>query len=432
MLVEATYGAAAYYRAMRSDIWILGGYQSDFARNLAKEDRSVADLTAEVVVGTLEASGIQPDSIESIHVGNAFGQLYNGQGHLGAMPATVVDELWGVPAMRHEAACASSSIAVLTAMAEIEAGRYDCVLVIGVEQEKTMPGADAAKVQEAAALVGVDNVDVDLIWPATFDALADEYDRRFGIDDAHLRAIGEINLTNAKANPNAQTRDWPISSDTCGVDSRHNPRVTAHLRRNDCCQITDGGAGVVLVSDRWIDKHRPSGTALARMAGWGHRTVGLALLPKLDPPAGRVEPFVMPHVRKAITDAWNRAGLDGVAGIDAIDAIETHDCMTPSEYMAIDHLGITDPGESWKAIEDERITRGGAKPINPSGGLIGGGHPVGATGVRMLVDANRQVTGTAGDYQVEGRPQRVQTLNIGGSTATTVSFVVEGQGARPS
>jgi acetyl-CoA C-acetyltransferase len=98
--------------------------------------------------------------------------------------------------------------------------------------------------------------------------------------------------------------------------------------------------------------------------------------------------------------------------------------MTPSEYMAIDHLGITAPGESWKAIEDGRIARGGTIPVNPSGGLIGGGHPVGATGARMLVDATRQVSDNAGDYQIDDA-QRVQTLNIGGSTATTVSFVVE-------
>jgi acetyl-CoA C-acetyltransferase len=91
--------------------------------------------------------------------------------------------------------------------------------------------------------------------------------------------------------------------------------------------------------------------------------------------------------------------------------------------MAIDHLGLTAPGESWKAIEDGDIAMGGKLPINPSGGLIGAGHPVGATGVRMLLDAWKQTAGQAGDYQVEGA-RTVQTLNIGGSTTTTVSFVV--------
>ena len=129
---------------------------------------------------------------------------------------------------------------------------------------------------------------------------------------------------------------------------------------------------------------------------------------------------MLPHVRRAITDAFARAGVEGVVGIDGI---ETHDCFTPSEYAAIDHFGITAPGMSWQAVEDGTLERDGATPVNPSGGLIGGGHPVGATGVRMVLDSARQTSGTAGATQVEGA-RRFATLNIGGSTATTVTFVV--------
>ena len=403
---------------MTSATWVLAGYQTDFARNMAKEGLDMADLTLEVVAGTLTAAGVEPDQVESIHVGNAFGQLYTGQGHLGAMPATVMPELWGVPAMRHEAACASASMAALAAMAELEAGRYDCVLVFGIEQEKTMSGPDAARTQGAAAWVGHEAEGVEFVWPEMFNEIADEYDRRFGVDDRHLRAIGELNLRNAKANPNAQTRGWKLSSDSFGTDDRANPLVAGRLRRNDCCQITDGAAGIVLVSDRWLDENGRD-RAAARISGWGHSTVGLPLAPKLARSAD--DPYVMPHVRRAITDAFDRAGIGGV---DDLDAIETHDCMTPSEYMAIDHFGITDPGESWKAVESGDLERDGRMPMNPSGGLIGGGHPVGVTGARMLVDAVRQVSDGAGDYQIDGA-SRVQTLNIGGSTASTVSFVVE-------
>jgi acetyl-CoA C-acetyltransferase len=94
-----------------------------------------------------------------------------------------------------------------------------------------------------------------------------------------------------------------------------------------------------------------------------------------------------------------------------------------TEYMAIDHLGLTAPGEAWKAIEADAIAIGGKLPINPSGGLIGAGHPVGATGVRMALDAAKQAAGRAGDYQVAGA-KSVQTLNIGGSATTAVSFVI--------
>lgn len=91
--------------------------------------------------------------------------------------------------------------------------------------------------------------------------------------------------------------------------------------------------------------------------------------------------------------------------------------------MAIDHFGITAPGESWRAIEDGTISLGGRLPVNPSGGLIGLGHPVGATGVRMMLDCWRQVTGNAGDYQVEGA-KNFATFNLGGSATTVVSFVL--------
>ena len=145
--------------------------------------------------------------------------------------------------------------------------------------------------------------------------------------------------------------------------------------------------------------------------------MGLGLRQKLDRAAEH--PYVLPHVRAAVTDALARAQVR----LDDVDGFEVHDCFTPSEYLAIDHIGLTEPGESWKAIENGEIAIGGRLPINPSGGLIGGGHPVGASGVRMLLDATRQVSGRAGDCQVEGA-QRFGTLNFGGSTATTVSLVV--------
>ncbi len=117
-----------------------------------------------------------------------------------------------------------------------------------------------------------------------------------------------------------------------------------------------------------------------------------------------------------------RAERAGVT-LDDLDGIEVHDCFTPSEYLAIDHLGLTAPGQSWQAIEDGRTERTGALPINPSGGLIGGGHPVGATGVRMVRDAALQVSDGAGACQVPGA-RTFATLNLGGSLTTAVSFVV--------
>jgi acetyl-CoA C-acetyltransferase len=359
-------------------VWIAGSYQSDFARNYAREGLEISDMVAEAVAGTLEGAGVEPQDVEAIHVGNAFGQLFTGQGQLGAMPATVEPLLWGKPAARHEAACASGGVAVLSAMADIEAGRYDCVLVLAVEQERNVPGGQAPAYLGAAAWIGHEGQDAKYMWPYMFSQLADEYDRRYGLDEAHLHAIAELNMRNAKDNPLAQTRGWSFGPGGFSNDDGDNPVVEGRLRR----------------------------------------TAGLALQPKFDRSQG--QPYVFPHVRQVVTDAFRRAEIGDVS---ALDGIETHDCFSMSEYMAIDHFGITSPGESWKAVENGELERDGAIPVNPSGGLIGVGHPVGATGVRMLHDASRQVTGRAGDCQVEGA-RTFATLNIGGSLTTTVSFVV--------
>ncbi|MGV0852157.1 acetyl-CoA acetyltransferase [Mycolicibacterium phlei] len=398
-----------------SNVWILGGYQSDFARNLSREGRDFADLTAEIVDHTLAAAKVDADDIEVVHVGNAFGELFGGQGHLGAMPATVHDTLWDKPASRHEAACASGSIAALSAIADLRAGNYRSALVLGVELERTVPGDTGAAHLGTAAWTGHEGQGVTHMWPHMFSKVLEAYDARYGVDAAHLSAIAQLNFANARANPNAQTRGWTVP-EPITADDVSNPVVEGRMRRFDCSQMTDGGAGVVLVTDDFLRDH-PSARPLARIVGWGHRTVGLGLQQKLDRNAD--DPYLMPHVRGAVLDAFTRAGV----GIDDLDGFEVHDCFTPSEYLAIDHIGLTGPGESWKAIEAGEIEIGGRLPINPSGGLIGGGHPVGATGVRMLLDAAKQVSGTAGDYQVEGA-KTFGTLNFGGSTATTVSFVV--------
>jgi acetyl-CoA C-acetyltransferase len=400
-----------------TNVWVLGGYQSDFARNLTREGHDFADLTREVVDQTLAGAMIDAADIDVVHVANAFGEMFVGQGHLGAMPATVHEGLWNTPSSRHEAACASGSVAALAAMADLRAGNYRTALVVGLELEKTVPGDLAAQYLGAAAWTGHEGQDAKYMWPYMFDRVAQEYDRRFGIDEAHLRAIAAVNLANARRNPNAQTREWQVPDLTeVGDDDEINPPIEGRIRRFDCSQMTDGGAGVVLVGDEFLAEH-PGVRPIGRIEGWGHRTVGLGLSQKLKHETGN--PYVLPHVRSAVHDAFGRARVD----LESIDGFEVHDCFTPSEYAAIDHIGLTGPGESWKAIESGDIEIGGRLPINPSGGLIGGGHPVGATGVRMILDAAKQVSGLAGDYQVDGA-RRFGTLNIGGSTATTVSFVI--------
>lgn len=403
---------------MTEPVFILGGYQTDFAKVWSRHGEDISTMMREATLGALESSKVDVAHIQSIHVGNAFGELQRQQAHLGAMVAQVVPELWGVPAMRHEGACASSSLAVLTAMAEIEAGRYDCVLVLGAEELKNLPGDASSQNQNAASWQGHEDMDCKFMWPAAFGLVAQEYDARYGLDRKYLNRIAELNYANAKRNSLAQTRKWAFEPLSFTDDDEANPMIEPGSRRQDCGQITDGACAVVLASGSFARARGLKTNNLPRIAGWGHRNAGLRLKDKFE--RSRDAAYVFPHLRQTIEDAWRRAG---VAGIEAINGVETHDCFTTTEYVALDHLGLTAPGQSWQAVADGSIERGGRCPVNMSGGLIGCGHPVGATGARMLWDAARQVQGNAGDCQIEGA-KRVQTLNIGGSFGTVVSLVV--------
>ena len=406
---------------MSKPVSILGGYQTDFARVWSREGFDISDMIRDACLGAISACDLEPSAIQSIHVGNAFAEAQRQQGHLGALVSQVVPELWGIPAMRHEGACASSSLAALTAMAEIEAGRYDCVLVLGAEEFKNLPGDQASQNQNSAAWRDREEIECRFMWPAVFGLLADEYEHRYGLDRQVLNRISEINYDNAKRNPNAQTRGWKFAEGSFSEDDTLNPVIEPGVRRLHCGQITDGACAIILASPEFAERHRKSRGnkgPQAQIQGWGHRNAGIRYKDKVE--RSRGAEYVFPHVREAILHAFERAD---VSAIDQIDGIETHDCFSMTEYMAIDHFGITLPGESYRAVENSSIEIGGSLPINPSGGLIGCGHPVGATGARMLLDASKQVTGTAGDCQVEGA-ETFATLNIGGSCATVCTFVV--------
>ncbi len=403
-------------------VYVLGGYQTDFARNWFKEGKHIVALMREAVQGTLDTTRIDPGEVQVAHVGNFAAELYAMQGHLGAFVVDVDPAFRGLPTSRHEAACASGSIAALCAAAEIEAGRYDVALVLGVEQMKTVDSKTGGDFLGTAAWYSKEAKGIEFPFPKLFGKLGDEYDKRYGLKDEHLARISAINYANAKLNPNAQTRNWFMSYDHACSTGDFNANIGGRIKLTDCSQVTDGAAAIMLASPSfaaaWAKRTGTTLDRIPRVLGWGHRTAPIEFAQKVEESQG--QPYVLPHTRRAIVDAFERAKLSGV---EKIDAIETHDCFTTSEYMAIDHFGLTAPGESWKAVEEGVIALDGTCPINPSGGLIGAGHPVGATGTRQILDAFLQVTEGAGDYQVP-LARRVATLNIGGSGTTSVVHVI--------
>lgn len=407
---------------MTSPVFVLGGAQSDFSVNAMRQQQTLFDMMATTVRQGIASTKLEPGDVQVAHVGNFAAELFCSQGLLGGFFAAIDPAFSGLPTARHEAACASSSIAALAGAAEIEAGRYDLACIVGIEMMRNVPGDTATQYLGTAAWQGREFQDAKYVWPRAFSDLGDEYERRYGLSYRHLGRIAEINYANGRLNPNAHTRKWKFDGTSFTENNETNPVIEGRIRRQDCGQVSDGAAVVFLASEAFARRYaQRTGQRLEDipvLRGWGHRTSPMHSAEKLA--ASRGERYVYPHVRGTIEDAFRRAGI---AGVDQLDGIETHDCFSVTEYMAIDHFGITEPGEAWKAVEAGDIERTGRIPVNPSGGLIGAGHPVGATGARMLLDAQKQVTGTAGDYQIEGA-RTFATLNIGGAATTTVAFVV--------
>jgi len=403
-------------------VFILGGYQTDFARNWGRENKHIAAMMREAYEGSIVATGIEPGQIDAAFVGNFAAELYCMQGHLGAFFVDFDPCFKGLPTMRFETACSASAVAVLSAIAYIQAGIYDLICVVGVEQMKTASPARGGEFLGTAAWYEKECKGIEFPFPKLFGKLGDEYDKRYGLDDKYLAKISDINYSNARNNPNAQTRDWFMNFEHANTPGKYNTTIGGRIKVTDCSQVTDGAVCLYLASAdfarEYAKKRNLDIDRIPKILGWGHTTAPIEFAQKVADSAR--DEYVLPHTRQAILDAYRRAHITDCWDLDVI---ETHDCFTTSEYMAIDHFGLTEPGRSFEAIDDGVMEMGGRLPINPSGGLIGCGHPVGATGARQLLDAYKQVTETAQDYQVPDA-KKVATLNIGGTATTNVCFVI--------
>ena len=366
-------------------VWIAGSFQSDFARNFAREGLEVSDMVAEAVGGTLQDAGLQPGDIEAIHVGNAFGQLFNGQGQLGAMPATVEPLLWGVPASRHEAACASGSIAAL-----VGDGRHRGRPLRLRARARRRAGAERAGRGGAApsrrrgldrargpgghvhVAVHVQPARRRVRPPLRAGRPAPARDRRAQLS------------RNAKGNPLAQTREWKFTDGSFADDDHDNPVVEGRLRRH---RLQPGhrrrrrrGAGLRPVPRR----PSPAAGRLARISGWGHGTAGLALAAETRPAAKTSPTSSRTCARRCRRVPPRRRRRRRRARRHRDARLLHHVASTWRSTIS------ASPGRARAGRRSRTATWSAAAriPVNPSGGLIGVGHPVGATGVRMLLDAS--------------------------------------------
>lgn len=409
-------------------VHVLGGAQTDFERNWTKEGKNVIALLKEAITDGFEDAGISFADIEQLNkdnrvacfVGNFIAEEYIKQGHLGALLTEVHPAFYGVPSARYEAACASSSVALDAAITKVKSGDYDVAVVVGWELMKTVDSKTGGDILGRAAYYEKEGSEIDFPFPKLFGKLADEIINKHDLDDKRfmdsLAIISNTNYNNAKRNPLAQTRNWFMNLKQAQMrDTETNPLVGGRLAVSDCSQVTDGAAVVILASEKFVKENYNETFPVVK--GYGHRVAPMLFDKKMD--ENKNSPYILPWTRQTVIDAYNRSGLT----VEDIDFFETHDCFTSSEYTAISAFGLTNPGQEYVAIENGIFVYNGKKPINPSGGLIGCGHPVGASGARMFLDLYKQVSGKAGAYQVK-KANNGMMLNIGGSATTNYAFIV--------
>lgn len=419
---------------MSKQVYIIGGVQTDFQRNWTKEGKSFIAMMREVIEDLLFETNIDYKEIKKLNknirigffIGNFAGEQYFNQGHLGAFLTEIDPVFYGIPGIRCEAACASGSAAIDSAAAKIRAGDIDLAIVLGIELMKTVDSKAGGVFLGTAAYYEKEAKNIDYPFPKIFGQLAGVYVKKYNIDEKrYLSCLSEIsnkNYSNAKRNIKAQTRSWFMNLEQLWRrDTPYNPPIGGKLASGDCSQITDGAAAVILASEGYFRRYKSKigrRERYSQIIGWGHRTAPVLFSEKIK--ETEKSPYVLPWTRRAVLDALFVANLRE----DDIGCYEAHDCFTSSEYAAISAFGLTKPGEEYKAIESGLTNFLGKRPVNPSGGLIGVGHPVGATGVRMLLDLHKQVTGTAGGYQV-GKVNNAMMLNIGGSATSNYVFIVK-------
>ena len=407
---------------MSRQVYVIGAGRTDFRRNLRKEGLLLRDVIVEAGRAAIIDAGLEPGDIQAGVVGNFAAGLYTRQLHLGSLLIGIDDALRGIPTLHTEAACASGSVAVLTAAQWIRGGLHDVVLVVGAEQQKTMSPAEGADVLAAAADWNAEKpLYGEHMMPKMFARIADAYAARHGLAERQLATVVLKNYTHARFNPLAQMRAADMTSEKALTVCDANPRFAPPLKITDCSQITDGAAAVVLASERFLRR----GRSLA-LAGFGHTTDVLPLDGKSVPD--------FPVVRRAAEQAYSMAGVSP----RDLHAAEVHDCFSISELVAYEALGWADPGQAAAVLESGATTLPQARadvgvgtrpafsiPVNTGGGLIADGHPVGATGVRQVVEMFRQTSGEAGERQVEGA-KTMMTFNMGGSLTTNVAMVWRG------
>jgi acetyl-CoA C-acetyltransferase len=377
------------------NIYIAGVATTKFGEQWGISPRALAGNAFE---GALADAGLDRSAIGALYVGNMLSGILGGQEHLGAFFS---EELGlSVPAYKIEGACASGGLAVHTAITAVASGMYSTVAVLGIEKM-----TDYKPEEVATALMGAgtdEERSSGITFPGLYAAMARMHMNQYGTTLKQLASVAVKNHYHASLNPNAQFHS-PISVEQVLKSSC----VADPLRLLDCSPISDGAACIIITNQK-----QTSGRVQVLASCVATDTLGLAQ---------RESMTQLRATREAARNAYAAAKVDPAS----IQVAEVHDCFTIAEILAMEDLGFFEKGKAAEAIETGRTTLGSAQRVvvNPSGGLKGCGHPVGATGVKQLAELVDQLKGRAGKRQVENAKLAL-AQNVGGSGATAVIHIL--------
>ena len=380
------------------NINVAGAYTTKFGELW---DKGFSSLVEEAVNGVLKDSKLKVDSIDAVFIGNMLSGALGDQEQLGASVSSIIGV--NTPSIKIEGACASGGLAIHQAVLALKSGEYNTVLVVGVaKMTDYSPEEVASGLMQAAS---EDERISGATFPGLYALMARAHMEKYGTTYKQMAAVAVKNHYHASLNGKAQF-PFEISLD----DVKNSPLVADPLRLLDCSPISDGASAVILTADSRFKIHESSINITASSVATD--SIGLA---------GREDITSIKATRLAAKRAYEQAGL----GPDDVDIAEVHDCFTIAEIMALEDLGFEKKGEVAEKLENGEYKLGSKDlVVNTSGGLKASGHPVGATGVKQLVEITNQLRGVAGKKQVENARVGL-THNVGGTGGTAVVHILQ-------
>ncbi|MFI6898375.1 lipid-transfer protein [Streptomyces sp. NPDC050256] len=371
------------------------------------------DMVKEAGTAALADASVAYEDIEQAAVGYCFQASTAGQRAVYELGLT------GIPVYNVNNNCATGSTALMMARQFVEGGGSDCVLALGFEKMArgslggggSDGGAGDFKTSPVARHYGImaaaHGFEMTPPTAQIFGNAAREHMERYGTTEAQLAAVAAKNHRHSAGNPYAQFQDPYTVEEVLAAKPIHRP-----LTRLQCSPTSDGAAAAVVVSERFVERH-----------GLGDRAVEIAAQAMTTDTEASfasgtcIDAVGLPMSREAARQVYETAGI----GADDLDVIELHDCFSINELLTYEALGLCGEGESGALVESGATTHGGRWVVNPSGGLISKGHPLGATGIAQAAELTWQLRGEAGPRQVpDARTGLAHNIGLGGAAVVTL------------